>query len=355
MCHDQTRETKGQGVQVILTLNKVQNQLVRHTEARKLSVANTTPEQVIAKDRPPQTSSDHNHSQTADQGRNAGSQRSGSPYRRYPDTTSTSGVTMYGRPRFSRFFRFRRGQRPINILFLCGSSFSDSSWVLSHRLWAISAASASCRALRNQRALSAGSAWRPCCPSCECTYGVLILNSTTLPLSNSPWHSRTSHPFPPATNIMNTSMRTKSCRSPEQINSSIQSLHSPASSIASSIPISPCITLSPDNKLRPRTLKQHSADGFCTLLSLITKSVPRGSTHEVVPLRPVFQPSTLSVLPGLRFLKLDVQWEPLAIMTFGEVCESRRALFDENGGKTTRSGVWNIAPGRECTDIWRRG
>ena len=58
----------------------------------------------------------------------------------------------------------------------------------------------------------------------------------------------------------------------------------------------------------------------------------------------------VGLLPGLRFLKLDVQWESLAIMTFGEICESRRALFDENGG-TTHSGVWNIAPGRECTDM----
>jgi hypothetical protein len=79
---------------------------------------------------------------------------------------------------------------------------------------------------------------------------------------------------------------------------SIRSLHSPVSLIASTIPTSPCTTLSRDNKLRSPSLERCSADGFWTSLSstqrcteparytlrdscLITKSVPRGSIHKM--------------------------------------------------------------------------
>jgi hypothetical protein len=67
-----------------------------------VSVANIAPDcksevPITATDRSPKTSPDHNHGQTTDQDRNAGSQGSGRS-NRGPDTTGTSGVTMYGRP-----------------------------------------------------------------------------------------------------------------------------------------------------------------------------------------------------------------------------------------------------------------
>ena len=67
----------------------------------RVSVANIAPDcksevPIIATDRPSKTDPDHNHGQTTDQDRNAGSQGSGHP-NRGPDTTGTSGVAMYGR------------------------------------------------------------------------------------------------------------------------------------------------------------------------------------------------------------------------------------------------------------------